>query len=57
MAKNGESIHDPFLTEEGEEQGRTLCKNFSYHDDVSANTVTFKQLEEEALRQPTRSTS
>ncbi|KAI5358953.1 putative histidine phosphatase superfamily, clade-1 [Septoria linicola] len=33
-AKNGESIHDPFLTEKGEQQARELCSQFQYHDDI-----------------------
>ncbi|KXT15537.1 hypothetical protein AC579_3408 [Pseudocercospora musae] len=34
VAKNGEAIHDPFLTDEGIEQAKTLCMNFPHHDDI-----------------------
>lgn len=34
VAKYGESIHDPFLTEDGENQCRELCRNFKHHDKV-----------------------
>ncbi|KAK5156635.1 hypothetical protein LTS14_004847 [Recurvomyces mirabilis] len=34
VAKNGEDIHDPFLTEKGEQQCRELCMQFPFHDDI-----------------------
>lgn len=34
VAKGGESIHDPFLTEEGIQQAKDLCQNFARHDDI-----------------------
>lgn len=34
VAKGGESIHDPFLTDEGIQQAKDLCKRFTHHDDI-----------------------
>lgn len=34
VAKNGESIHDPFLTDEGIQQAQQLCKEFPHHDSI-----------------------
>ncbi|KAK4630452.1 hypothetical protein CLAFUW4_08615 [Fulvia fulva] len=33
-SKGGEGIHDPFLTEKGQEQCRELCSQFSEHDKI-----------------------
>ncbi|CAK3917351.1 phosphoglycerate mutase [Lecanosticta acicola] len=34
VAKGGEKIHDPVLTDEGIEQAKELCRNFPHHDDI-----------------------
>lgn len=34
VAKGGEAIHDPFLTDEGIQQAKELCQNFPHHDDI-----------------------
>jgi len=33
-SKGGEGIHDPLLTEKGQEQCRKLCKDFPHHDKI-----------------------
>merc|ERR1712072_213969 len=35
-SKGGEGIHDPLLTEKGQEQCRKLCKDFPHHDKSSS---------------------
>lgn len=34
VAKGGEAIHDPFLTDEGIQQAVELCQKFPHHDDI-----------------------
>lgn len=34
VAKNGEDIHDPFLTDEGIQQAQHLCDTFAHHDEI-----------------------
>lgn len=34
VAKNGDDIHDPFLTDEGIQQAQHLCDTFPHHDEI-----------------------